>query len=48
VGYIQGAAGRLSRFTTGVDRFFANYDAFVGRLAEAGCLVGSPGRPLQR
>ena len=23
--------------TTDVDQFFANYDAFIGRLAEAGC-----------
>ncbi|MBE2222122.1 MAG: RidA family protein [Anaerolineae bacterium] len=28
---------RLTIFTTDVDQFFANYDAFIGRLAEAGC-----------
>lgn len=28
---------RLNIFTTDVDQFFANYDAFVGRLAAAGC-----------
>ena len=28
---------RLNIFTTDVDQFFANYDAFIGRLAEAGC-----------
>jgi enamine deaminase RidA (YjgF/YER057c/UK114 family) len=28
---------RLNIFVTDVDQFFANYDAFIGRLAEAGC-----------
>ena len=28
---------RLNIFTTDVDQFFANYDAFIVRLAEAGC-----------
>ena len=28
---------RLNIFTTDVDQFFANYDTFIGRLAEAGC-----------
>jgi enamine deaminase RidA (YjgF/YER057c/UK114 family) len=28
---------RLNIFTTDVDQFFANYDAFIGRLAAAGC-----------
>jgi enamine deaminase RidA (YjgF/YER057c/UK114 family) len=28
---------RLNIFTTDVDLFFAHYDAFIGRLAEAGC-----------
>lgn len=28
---------RLNIFTTDVDGFYANYDAFIGRLAEAGC-----------
>lgn len=28
---------RLTIFTTDVDQFFENYDAFIGRLAEAGC-----------
>ena len=28
---------RLNIYTTDVDQFFANYDAFIGRLAGAGC-----------
>jgi enamine deaminase RidA (YjgF/YER057c/UK114 family) len=28
---------RLNIYTTDVDQFFANYDAFIGRLAAAGC-----------
>ncbi|HQX85432.1 MAG TPA: RidA family protein [Aestuariivirga sp.] len=28
---------RLNIYTTDVDQFFADYDAFIGRLAEAGC-----------
>jgi enamine deaminase RidA (YjgF/YER057c/UK114 family) len=28
---------RLTIFTTDVDLFLENYDAFIGRLAEAGC-----------
>ncbi len=28
---------RLNIYTTDVDQFFAHYDAFIGRLAEAGC-----------
>ena len=28
---------RLNIFVTDVDQFFANYDAFISRLAEAGC-----------
>lgn len=28
---------RLNIFTTDVDKFFENYDAFITRLAEAGC-----------
>ena len=28
---------RLNIYTTDVDQFFANYDAFIDRLAEAGC-----------
>jgi enamine deaminase RidA (YjgF/YER057c/UK114 family) len=28
---------RLNIFTTDVDQFYANYDAFIGPLAEAGC-----------
>lgn len=28
---------RLTIYTTDVDGFFANYDAFIGRLAAAGC-----------
>lgn len=28
---------RLNIYVTDVDEFFANYDAFIGRLAEAGC-----------
>ncbi|MBE2235675.1 MAG: RidA family protein, partial [Anaerolinea sp.] len=27
----------LNIYTTDVDQFFANYDAFIGRLAAAGC-----------
>lgn len=41
---LLGAAGfsfadivRLNIYTTDVDQFFADYDAFIGRLAEAGC-----------
>jgi enamine deaminase RidA (YjgF/YER057c/UK114 family) len=28
---------RLNIYTTDVDQFFAHYDAFIGRLAAAGC-----------
>lgn len=28
---------RLNIYTTDMDQFFAHYDAFIGRLAEAGC-----------
>jgi len=28
---------RLNIYTTDVDKFFENYDAFITRLAEAGC-----------
>ena len=28
---------RLNIFTTAVDKFFENYDAFISRLAQAGC-----------
>lgn len=28
---------RLNIYVTDVDQFFANYDAFIGRLAAAGC-----------
>lgn len=28
---------RLNIYVTDVDQFFANYDAFISRLAEAGC-----------
>lgn len=28
---------RLNIFTTDVDQFFTHYDAFIGRLAAAGC-----------
>ena len=34
---------RLNIYTTDVDQFFAHYDAFVGRLAEAG--MNRRGRP---
>lgn len=36
-GYSFADIVRLNIYTTDVDQFFAHYDAFIGRLAEAGC-----------
>ncbi len=36
-GYTVADIVRLNIYVTDVDQFFANYDAFIGRLAAAGC-----------
>jgi 2-iminobutanoate/2-iminopropanoate deaminase len=40
-GYSLANVARLNYYTTDVDALLANYDAVVGRLAQAGCRPAS-------